>query len=67
MSAILNRQSDADGIKHLLPVWLNVEKEDVAARSTLLANRFALKSSLGLHALADKLAAEIHKAKHGTS
>jgi hypothetical protein len=67
MSAILNRQSDVGGVKHLLPVWLDVEKRDVAARSTLLANRFALKSSLGFSVLAEKLTVEVNKAKHGSS
>jgi len=46
----------------ILPVWHNVEKADVYAYSPLLANKVALKSSIGVEALAKTLALTIRSA-----
>jgi len=43
----------------ILPVWHGVKKEDVYAYCPRLVDRFALDSSVGISALADKLSAVI--------
>jgi hypothetical protein len=53
MNALLNRQMSSGGKKLLLPVWLDVEKDQVVNRSVLLANIVALKSSEGMSTICD--------------
>lgn len=49
---------EADGRKVILPVWLNVDREDVVGYSPVLADRLAAKASDGL----DKVVAQLLEA-----
>ncbi len=55
LDALATRELSGDGRVVVLPIWLDVGREDVAAYSPLLANKLALRSSEGVQAIADKL------------
>lgn len=55
LDALANRElSGADGVV-VLPIWLDVGRDEVASYSPLLANKLALRSNEGVQTVADKL------------
>ena len=46
---------EVDGTKVILPVWHNIEYEQLRTRSPMLADRIAVKSSEGLDRVVDRL------------
>lgn len=46
---------EVDGTKVILPVWHNIEYEQLRTRSPMLADRIAVKSSAGLDRVVDRL------------
>lgn len=55
LDALANRELSGDGQIVVLPIWLDVSQEEVAAYSPLLAAKLALRSSEGVQAITDKL------------
>ncbi len=53
LNALANRE--VDGHKVILPVWLDVQRRDVAQYSTVLAGRVAVKASSGVSSVAEAL------------
>jgi TIR domain len=55
LDALANREMSGDGGVVVLPIWLDVGREEVAEYSPLLADKLALRSSEGVETVADKL------------
>jgi|SRR5579862_51915 len=55
LDALANREISGGGGVVVLPIWLDVGYDDVAAYSPILANKFAPQSSEGVQAVADQL------------
>jgi hypothetical protein len=51
------------GRKTILPIWLDITKEEVAEYSPIMANRYALQSTEGIDTVAQKLAYEIKNSR----
>ena len=48
-------REDAEGSKLILPIWHNIEHDEVAQRSPLLADLYPIRSSYGLDKVVDEL------------
>lgn len=46
---------EVNGRSVILPVWYNVNRDDVATYSPMLTGRVAISSSLGLNAVVDEI------------
>jgi hypothetical protein len=55
LDALANRELSGDGRVVVLPIWLDVGRDEVAVYSPLLATKLALLSGEGVQGIADKL------------
>jgi len=51
---------ERDGHKVILPIWLNIERDEIARYSPMLSDRVAAKASDGLSQVVSKLISVIH-------
>ncbi len=57
----LSSRETVSETKIILPIWLNVTREDVAQYSDDLADKFALNANIGVDKIADAIKAEARK------
>ncbi len=55
LDALANREISGGNAVVVLPIWLDVGKEEVQQYSPMLANKIALRSAEGVETIADKL------------
>jgi hypothetical protein len=60
LDALASRELSGDGDVVVLPIWLNVGRDDVAHYSPLLASKLGLPSSEGVETIAAKLEKRVH-------
>jgi hypothetical protein len=67
LDALANRQISAGDEVLVLPIWLDIEEAEIRRNSALLADVFALPSSLGIDEIAQRLEERVREDATATS
>ena len=59
----LTQRETSGGRTVILPVWHEIDREDIARHSVVLADRFAVKTTSGVDAVADRIAQVLHRSE----